>query len=344
VKRRAATLLLLLALCAAAFSTSHIARLYADAILGVGKTASREIAELQLERTIPLGSVTGRIDHLAADVARKRLFIAELGNGSVGVVDLDASRVIKRLTGLQEPQGIAYAPAQERLFVANGGDGRVRVYRGDDLAQVGEIALGDDADNVRIDSGGRVLVGYGSGAIAVLNPSSLRKIGDLPLAAHPESFQPDPDGKRVFVNEPRALRIGVIDRDTGKEIAKWGVPAARENFPMALDPINRRLFVAYRMPALVAAFDTRNGDLAAYAETCHDADDVFVDARRRRLYVTCGEGVIDVIDEANLAGLGRLKTRSGARTSLFIEELDRLLVAIPASHGAPAEIRVYKPR
>ena len=64
---------------------------------------------LVLERTIPLKSVFGRIDHIAVDLARKRLFVAELGNGSVDTIDLagDASgTVTHRISGLQEPQGI----------------------------------------------------------------------------------------------------------------------------------------------------------------------------------------------------------------------------------------------
>jgi hypothetical protein len=158
--------------------------------------------------------------------------------------------------------------------------------------------------------------------------------------------------RRVFVNEPRASRIGVIDSESGREIAKWGAKGALANFSMALDPESHRPFAAYRMPALIAAFDTRSGELAAQAGTCRDADDVFIDAKRRRLYVSCGEGAIAVIDAQNLNATGLLRTRSGARTSLFVGDLNRLFVgdlnrlfvAVPATGGAGAELRVYEPR
>jgi hypothetical protein len=244
------------------------------AALPITEESTPTIDELTLVEKIPLGEVKGRIDHLAIDLTRNRLFVAELGNDSVALVDLAAGTLMKRLTGLKEPQGVAFAA--DRLFVANGGNGVVEMRQGDDLTRVGEIALGDDADNIRLDQDGR--------------------IADIPLAAHPESFQIEPGGDRIFVNEPRALRTAVIDRPSGKEIARWGAPRAFGNYAMALDAPNHRLFVVYRMPALVAAFDTRSGEMVSKAATCRDANDASYDAARSRLYVICGEGAIAVLD------------------------------------------------
>src|SRR5437660_4460329 len=119
-------------------------------------------APLVLEAEIPLGPVSGRIDHLGIDVKRQRLFVAELGNNSLGVIDLAAGKVLRRIDGLSEPQGVAYVLFTDSVFVANAGDGSVRVLRGDDLTPMGRIELGDDADNVRVDDArNRVHVGYG---------------------------------------------------------------------------------------------------------------------------------------------------------------------------------------
>jgi YVTN family beta-propeller protein len=150
---------------------------------------------LVLEAKISLGAVKGRIDHLAIDRARQRLFVAELANNSVGVVDLAASKVIHRIAGLKEPQGVGYLPRLDTLYVANAGDGSVRLYRGDDFTPRGRVDLGEDADNVRIDEAhDRVWVGYGSGALAAIDAASGRKTIDIPLKAHPESFRLDRAG------------------------------------------------------------------------------------------------------------------------------------------------------
>ena len=149
-------------------------------------------APLMLDAKIPLGQVSGRIDHLAIDAKRQRLFVAELGNNSLGVVDLAAGKVLRRITGLSEPQGVAYVPFTDSILVANAGDGSVRVLRGEDLTRISRLELGNDADNVRVDAAHkRVLVGYGKGALAVIDPGSLSKTADIRLKAHPEGFQID---------------------------------------------------------------------------------------------------------------------------------------------------------
>jgi YVTN family beta-propeller protein len=152
-------------------------------------TATRAASPpLILEAKIPLGEVSGRIDHLGIDAKRQRLLVAELGNNSLGVVDLAAGKVLRRITVLSEPQGVAYVPFADSIFVANAGDGSVRVLRGEDLTTMGRIELGDDADNVRVDAARkRVLVGYGKGALAVIDPVSLSKVADIRLKAHPEA-------------------------------------------------------------------------------------------------------------------------------------------------------------
>jgi hypothetical protein len=124
-----------------------------------------------LERKIPLGEVSGWIDHLGVDLKRQRLFIAELGNNNLGVVDLAAGETLRTIGGMSER--VAYVPFADSIYMVNGGDGPVRVLGGEDLALVGRIELGNDGDNVRVDTPRlRVLVGYGNGALAVIDPAS----------------------------------------------------------------------------------------------------------------------------------------------------------------------------
>jgi DNA-binding beta-propeller fold protein YncE len=180
----------------------------------------RAAEPLRLETKIPLGNVRGRIDHLAIDLARERLFVAELGNDSVGVVDLKARKLAHRLDGLKEPQGVGYVPSTDTVYVANAGDGSVRLFRGEALVSSVRIDLGGDADNIRVNDD-KVFVGYGSGAIAVIDASTLTKSADLPLKGHPESFQLGGSNGSIFVNVPSARAIEVLDRLTGQPKASW---------------------------------------------------------------------------------------------------------------------------
>jgi YVTN family beta-propeller protein len=311
-----------------------------------GSAVSATTDALTLESKIPLGDVAGRIDHLAVDLVGRRLFVAELGNNSVGVVDLAGGKVLHRISGLKEPQGVGYVPGADTLYVANAGDGTVHRYRGADFSVLGTLKLGEDADNVRVDSRlNQVVVGYGSGALAVLDVASGAKAVDIHLPGHPESFQLEPHGSRIFVNVPDAQQIAVVDRAAAKQVARWGVPDAGANFPMALDATGERLAVIYRKPALLAVFDTWNGNVVARLPTCGDADDVFFDAKRQRIYVSCGEGAVDVVQQQGdtFQELGRVPTVSGARTSLLVPELDRLFVAVRASGNERAAIWVFRP-
>ena len=302
-------------------------------------------APLILEAKIPLGQVSGRIDHLGIDVKRRRLLVAELGNNSLGVVDLAAGKVLSSIAGLSEPQGVAYVPFADSVFVANAGDGSVHVLRGENLTPIGRIELGDDADNVRVDTARhRVLVGYGKGALAVIDPVSLSKIADIRLKAHPEGFQIDDTGTQVFVNVPDAREISVVDVATGST-GSLATQGAGSNFPMAIDGDAHRCLVVFRSPPTLMALSSQDGHVVAQAETCGDADDVFVDRKRRRVYVSCGQGVVDVLElvEAGYRRLARVPTVSGARTSLFVPELDRLFVAVRAGSNEPAAIWVFRP-
>jgi len=307
-------------------------------------SAQSNVAVLRFEAKIPLGEVRGRIDHMAADIDRRRLFVAELGNNTVGIVDVGQEKVVQLLAGLKEPQGVGYLPSTDTLYVANGGDGSLRLFRGQNYTANGRIDFGSDADNVRVDqSKQHVVVGYGDGALAVIDGDKLNKIGEVRLPAHPEGFQLDTATGRAYVNIPNARGIAVADLSAGKVIAVWPVGGASANFPMAVDSDSNHVLAVFRNPPKLGVFDMRNGSIGRMVDACADADDVFVDAKRHRIYVSCGTGVIDVFDAPSYERVSRIPTVSGARTSLFVPELDRLFLAVRAAGSNPAGIWVFRP-
>lgn len=302
-------------------------------------------APLVLETKIPLGAVSGRIDHLAVDVKRQRLFVAELGNDSLGVIDLAVGKVLRAIAGLQEPQGVGYEPSSDTVFVTNAGDGSARIFRGEDLSPAGRIDLGDDADNIRVDiPQKRVLIGYGKGAVAVIDPANQIKAADFRLSGHPEGFQIDGSGTQIYVNVPDSREVAVVDlpNATVRSVPTDGLHG---NFPMAVDAGAKRILTVFRSPPTLVALASPGWGIVTKTETCGDADDLFVDAKRQRVYVSCGEGVIDVLEMRGdaYARLAKVPTVSGARTALFVPELDRLFVAVRAASREPAAIWVFRP-
>jgi DNA-binding beta-propeller fold protein YncE len=298
--------------------------------------------------SIALPRVEGRIDHLAFDGSTQRLFVAALGNNTVEVLDLKGNLHLKSLPGFREPQGIATAADAKKIAVANGqGDG-LQLLGAEDFRPAADVKLGDDSDNVRYDAAAkRLYVGFGGGAIAAIEPAAGKLLGQAKLAGHPESFQLERSGSRIFVNVPSADQIAVVDRSGMKVVATWPVTSAKANYPMALDEANHRLFIGCRRPAKVLVYDTTSGKELGSFGIVGDTDDLFYDAARKRLYVSGGEGFIDVYDTEDAARSTRtahIATAPGARTSLFVADLNRLYLAVPHRGGQTAEVRIFEAR
>lgn len=314
-------------------------------LLGAGLAVQAQTAPtLHLSREIPLLHVEGRVDHLSADVAGKRVFVAALGNDTVEVVDLQLGRRVARITGLHEPQGVLYLAANKTLYVANGDDGKVRSFDGRTLQPLKTVNLGEDADDLRYDPvHGEVLAGYGTGGIAMLGLDLTRR-ADLRLPVHPEAFEVSGDGKELYVNLPHNQSIGRIDLATRAVNAQWADPGVQANYPMALDSATGRLYVACREPGELVLLNAASGAVLAHIPTVGDADDLFFDRSRGVLYVIGGEGYVDVIQVRSgktLKSIAHVATQPGARTGLFVPEWNELLVAAPQRGQTPARLLVY---
>jgi DNA-binding beta-propeller fold protein YncE len=322
-----------------------IAIAVAGSCLAVAKPGD---AEIELKQTIPLPGVDGRIDHFDFDAAGERLFLCALGNNTAEVLDLRKGERVYSITGLGAPQGIAYIPALNRLFVANDKGGLCNIYDAKSWQVVGNVNFEDDADNLRYDSATKqIYVGFGSGGIGIINAEDGKRVGSIKLAAHPEAFELEKQGHRIFVNLPNARQVAVVDREKGEVIATWKTGGASGNFPMALDEANHRLFVGCRSPSKLVAINTGSGDAVAKIDISGDSDDVFYDSKRHRIYAICGAGKIDVIEQTdpnNYKAVTKIDTRDGARTGLFVPERDTLFVAVPHRGSQSAEIRCYQVR
>src|SRR5438552_9286588 len=230
---------------------------------------------LRMEKSIEMRDVQGRIDHLSIDVKGQRLFVSALGNNTLEVIDVKSGKRVKTISSLKEPQGVLYVPETDRIYVANGNDGSVRIFDGHSYAPLKTLDYGDDADNLRYDSARkRIYVGYGSGALSEIDAEG-NKVTDIKLDAHPESFQLEKDSPRIYVNLPKSRKVVVVDREKHAITATWKTGMAFANYPMALDESDHRLFVVSRVPAQLLVFDTNNGNIVQKLPAVGDCDDVF---------------------------------------------------------------------
>jgi DNA-binding beta-propeller fold protein YncE len=260
-------------------------------------------------------------------------------------MDVQNSKRLRTIPDLAEPQGIYYDTPTNRLFVACAKDGTTRVFDAGTFQLLETVKFSGDADNVRYDSRGhRIIVGYGEGALGFLD-SNGKKTGEIALDAHPESFQLEKAGTRVFVNVPDRKEIQVADLAKNALVAKWPVTSALRNYPMALDEGHHRLLVGCRAPARMLVIDTETGRQTASVEIVGDTDDLFYDGMKSRVYVIGGGGFVDVLDQRDPDHYNRMEhiaTAPGARTGLFVAEWGRLFVAVPHRGEQRAEVLVFE--
>jgi hypothetical protein len=300
---------------------------------------------LTLQKEIALPNVKGRIDHIDINLKDQVAYIAALGNNTLEVVDLRNGKVTGHITGLDEPQGVAYIAKHQELLIANGGTGECGFYNAATLKRTGSIKLKDDADDVRYDADAdKIYVGYGSGGVAIIDARTHKQIGNIPLPAHPESFQLDAKANNLWVNLPGSGMIGVCELKQLKLVAKWSKLLPRANFPMAYDETQHRIITGYRLPAKLIVYDSKTGTEIFRAPMVGDVDDLYWNAKNKSVYVSGGGGAVDIFkqtDNHQYKQIGHIKTREGARTSLLVPELGLLLIAARESGGQKAALLVY---
>jgi WD40 repeat protein len=307
---------------------------------------------LILDRIIAVPGADGRFDHMAVDSKTGRVFSSVYGNDTVAVLDVHRSREVHTINGgLDEPQGVAFIPDLNRIVVTNSGDGSCKIFDGTTYEPVASVKFPDDADQLRYDASRHLIyVGYGDGAIGTIDAQTNKIVGEsFELGAHPESFQLEESGPRIFVNLASQNQIAVIDRTTRK-ITKWTLTNAGTNVPMALDEKHHRLFISARRPAMLLVLDMDTGHEIARLPGAADSDDMWYDAPRRRIYVPGGEGLIYVYQQGDAdlySLLAKVPSSIGARTSAYYGQVGKhnsLYLAVPGRSNRGAELWVYETR
>ena len=306
-------------------------------------------APLVLTASVPLEGVKGRFDHFAS--GKGKVFVSGLGNNSVEIIDLFQGTRAHEITGVPNPQGVAFSPEANKLFVASE-KGKVYVYDGDSYKLLNTLDFDGGADNLRYDAATkRVYVGCGddekNSAIAAIDAMTGKRTDEVyKLGGEPESFQLEKSGPFIYVNVPDLKQIVAINRTT-KDLTRWTVTNL-QNFPMALDEADHRIIVGTREPATISIFDTASGKMVAALPTVQDTDDLYYSAEKKRVFVPGREGSIWVYqqnDPDHYTLLTKIPTALGAGTAGYFgrqgKGFDRFYLAVPQGASTNAEVRIY---
>jgi hypothetical protein len=336
---------------------SLVAAFFLIAFCGIVFSQEDGKEPLRLVETISLQNVKGRLDHMDVDVEGKRLFVAGLENGTFEVVDLRAGKWDRSIAGFKKAQGALFVQELNKLFLASGDDGMLRVFRGDTLELLDSIHLEAGPNRVVYEPNSkRVYIGYGGndagkdyGEIGIVDAQSDKVVGDIKVVAHPSELLLDKAGKTLFVFVSIASKLQVIDTNKREVLFTWPVTSQRPG-DAAFDESTSRLFIGTRTPAEMIVMDWKSGKEVTHLPTPEGMDGVYFDAARKRVYVSGGrdlpEGFVYVYqqkDADHYETIGKIRTRGGAGTSFWSAELKRYYVAAPKNDGQEAAILVYAP-
>jgi DNA-binding beta-propeller fold protein YncE len=294
---------------------------------------------------------------MEVDVHGKRLFVAGVENGTFEVVDLESAKWVRSISGFKKPQGVLFVVEFNKLFLASGDDGMVRVFRGDTLQLLDSIQLEPGPNRIVYDPNSKlVYVGYGGkdagktyGEVGVIDAKTDKHVGDIRVAAHPSELLLSKSGTTLFVFISVANQLQVVDAGKHEVVSTWQITSQRPG-DAALDESTSRLFIGTRNPAEFVVMDSRSGREVAHLPTAEAQDGVYFDAGRKRVYVSGGRElrngfayIYQQKDADQYEVIGKISTRGGAGTSFWSPELNRFYVAAPANDKEEAAILVYAP-
>jgi len=301
---------------------------------------------LKLQKVIKLPDVKGGFDLMAIDLKNKRLLVSAQDNHTVEVINLKTAKHLRSIPDFNEPKWVVFIPKFNRIYVSTGGDGKETVLDGDTYKIVKTFSFKEGCNNLRFDSTtNELFVGVGKtfGSLGIIDLKKNKVTGEIHLSGYAKQFELD--GDLIYVNEPQKNWIEVVSRSAKKVIATWPLKESENNVPMAFDRIHHRLFIACE-PGKFIVYDTNTGKTLQSITISKGADGIYYDAKRSRIYVSCGEGDIEVIhqkDADHYEAMQSVKTVEGAGTSLFSPQLDKLILAVPQMANMKAEMRVYQP-
>jgi DNA-binding beta-propeller fold protein YncE len=307
---------------------------------------------LERLKTIALNGPTGGLDHLALDARRGRLFVANTVNGSLDIIDLKTGRLLKQVPGQGRIRGVAYSPEADRVFVGNGDGGICNTFDGHSYELLRTVPLGVDADNVRYNpQTRRIYVVHADNELSVIDAGDYTVRSPIALPKSLGAFQLEASRPRMYINAKADGVVVAIDSNNDKIISRFDVAPAGVNAALAIDEPNHLLFVGCRRNPSVVVMNSDTGKIIDRVPIPGDVDDIYFDARRGRIYASCGEGAIAVIRQIaadRYAALPTIPTVEGARTSLFDADGGHLYLAVPRRASRPdqehPEVWVYQVR
>jgi hypothetical protein len=330
----------------------------------------RDQLTLRLVQTIPLPGVSGRLDHMAVDLEKNRLFVAAVANGTLEVLDLNAGKVINSIPGIKDAQDAVFLGGQFNKLYVSSLDGTLRIFQGETFRLIQALKLEPDPNRLLYDPATDLIYfGYG-GQNAGFDAYERVGILQAKRGAQSDQFVADmiaptyrpghlaemvlEDDGKLLACDSRADMIFEFDTRKRELLKSWQAHGDGAG-DMALDRARHRLFVGTRIPAEMTVYDSLSGKEIVSLPGPETMDGVYYDVEKKRIYMSGGRwygtpqaspGWVYVYQQQGADHyelVSKIMTRPGSGTSLFVPELKRLYVASQAIGDQEASILAFEP-
>lgn len=295
-------------------------------------------------------------DHMAVDVQGRRLFTTPQANHAVDVLDLRAGKVLRTITGFDNPHSIFFDQAANRLFITDGGQGSVRVVDASTYKDVKTIPLERGADGLAYDartgllyvSNGGEDAGKPYSLISIIDVRKEEKLADIRVNAPAlEAMVVDAARGRLYVDLPEENAIQVVNLATRKLVARWPLKGGRANMALALDAAHHLLYVGCRDTSVrgsILVVDENSGKELKRLPIGGWVDSLSYDPQHGLIYASCGVGELYTykVVPGGYTEAPPVDTAVMAKTSLLVPALHRIFVAVPHLGNTSAKVLVFK--
>ena len=233
-----------------------------------------------------------------------RLYASATGADQVATIDERSFRITARTAGGDYPDGIAFDPADDRIFVSD--------ERG--------------------------------GTDTVIDVKSNKTLGTIDLGGEAGNTQYDPVGGRIYTDVQARDDIAAVDPKTDAVVARYALPGCDHDHGLLFDAPHRLAFVACDGNAKLLLVDMKTWNVLSTYDVGNEPDVLAYDPGLKRLYVAAESGVVTVFEEhgRSLRSLGVAFLARGAHTVAVDPKTHRVYFALQDVGGKPV-IRVMAP-
>jgi DNA-binding beta-propeller fold protein YncE len=287
----------------------------------------------------------GKFDFIKIDSANNRLLACHTGNGSLDVIDIITSKLIKSIP-IGNAQGVAIDSKNNRYFVSVSKPTKMVIVNSTKLDVIGEVALPGPADLLayRFETNRVFVCNDDKPEMWVIDPTEKKIVSTISFpGGGMEDLGFDTQDTFLFQCLKDSSELAKLDLKTEKVVAKWSTSPVEKPHGMAMVPGTDQVIIVGGTGKL-GLFDLSTGQIVGTADVSPKVDEIAYDPTLHRVYCASGLGTISVVglDHQRLAPLSSLTSSLGAHSIAVDSQTHTVWIAFAKNDKAYIQVFTAK--